>query len=150
MRTKNSARDRINILVYPDEWKLLKNEKKRGDTMADVVKRLIAPQPIRPITDEELDSPEKIQSWMREAAPILALKEMGASEVYSCCAHPIFSGPAVERIASSPVREVVVTDTVPVMKEKRLDKITVLPVAPLIGEAIHRIHTGQSVGAMFK
>jgi ribose-phosphate pyrophosphokinase len=79
-----------------------------------------------------------------------ALLEHGATEVYACCTHPIFSGPAIERIAKSPVKEVVVTDTIPVDKKKRLDKITVLPIAPLLGEAIHRIHTGLSIGAMFE
>jgi ribose-phosphate pyrophosphokinase len=78
------------------------------------------------------------------------LLENGATEVYSCCTHPIFSGPAIERIAKSPVKEVVVTDTIPLDKKKRLDKITVLPIAPLLGEAIHRIHTGLSIGAMFE
>jgi len=78
------------------------------------------------------------------------LLECGATEVYACCAHPVFSGPAVERIASSPVKEVVVTDTIPVTGKKKVDKITVLPTASLIGEAIHRIHTGLSVGAMFE
>ncbi len=76
--------------------------------------------------------------------------EHGVTEVYSCCTHPIFSGPAIQRIAASPVKEVVVTDTIPVNKDKKLDKITVLPISSLIGEAIHRIHTGLSVGAMFE
>jgi ribose-phosphate pyrophosphokinase len=48
------------------------------------------------------------------------------------------------------VKEVVVTDTVPVKDGKKLEKITVLPIAPLLGEAIHRIHTGKSIGAMFE
>ena len=78
------------------------------------------------------------------------LIERGAKEVYSCCTHPIFSGPAIQRIASSQVKEVVVTDTVPVKDSKKLDKITVLPIAPLLGEAIRRTHTGLSVGAMFE
>ncbi len=78
------------------------------------------------------------------------LLEHGATEVYACCTHPIFSGPAIERIAKSPLKEVVVTDTIPVDKKKRLDKITVLPIAPLLGEAIRRIHTGLSIGAMFE
>jgi ribose-phosphate pyrophosphokinase len=78
------------------------------------------------------------------------LLENGATEVYACCTHPIFSGPAIERIAKSPVKEVVVTDTIPLDKKKKLDKITVLPIAPLLGEAIHRIHTGLSIGAMFE
>ncbi|MBC8273357.1 MAG: ribose-phosphate pyrophosphokinase [Chloroflexi bacterium] len=78
------------------------------------------------------------------------LLERGATEVYSCCTHPIFSEPAKERISKSPVKEVVVTDTLPLNKEKKLDKITVLPIAPLLGEGIHRIHTGLSIGAMFE
>jgi ribose-phosphate pyrophosphokinase len=62
----------------------------------------------------------------------------------------VFSGPAVERIAASPIKEVIVTDTIPVPKTKQNKKITVLSVAPLLGEAIHRIHSGLSVGAMFE
>jgi ribose-phosphate pyrophosphokinase len=81
---------------------------------------------------------------------VSTLIERGAQEVYACCTHPVFSGPAIKRIASSPVKEVVVTDTIPVNDEKKLDKITILPIAPLLGEAIHRIHTGQSVGALFE
>jgi ribose-phosphate pyrophosphokinase len=77
------------------------------------------------------------------------LIERGAKEVYFCATHPIFSGPALGRIAASPVKEVVVTDSLPVANGKKLDKVTVLPLAPLLGEAIHRIHTGQSVGEMF-
>ena len=79
-----------------------------------------------------------------------ALLERGVSKVYACATHPVFSGPAIQRIAGSPVKEVVVTDTIPVNGDKKLDKITVLSIASLIGEAIHRIHTGLSVGAMFE
>jgi len=81
---------------------------------------------------------------------VSTLIEKGAKEVYACCTHPIFSGPAIQRIAACPVKEVVVTDTVPVKDNKKLDKITVLSMAPLLGEAIDRIHTGKSIGAMFE
>ena len=81
---------------------------------------------------------------------VSALKERGVREVYSCCTHPIFSGSAVEKIAACPVKEVVVTNSVPVKDGKISDKITVLSIAPLLGEAIHRIHTGKSIGAMFE
>ena len=81
---------------------------------------------------------------------VSALNKQGAKEVYACCTHPVFSGPAIQRIASSPVKEVVVTDTIPIADTKRLDKITILPIAPVLGEAIQRIHTGQSIGAMFE
>jgi len=94
--------------------------------------------------DDEIDTAGSLVNT------VTTLMEHGAREVYSCCTHPIFSGQAVQRIASSPVREVVVTDTIPVNGERKLDKITVLPIAPLLGEAIHRIHTGQSVGALFE
>ena len=76
--------------------------------------------------------------------------KQGAKEVYSCCTHPVFSGPAIDRISKSAVKEVVVADTIPVNGSKKIDKITVLPIAPLLGEAIHRIHTGMSIGAMFE
>jgi ribose-phosphate pyrophosphokinase len=79
-----------------------------------------------------------------------ALLKNGAKEVYSCCTHPVLSGPAIERISKSPVKEVVVADTIPVNGAKKLDKIVVLPMASLLGEAIHRIHTGMSIGSMFE
>ncbi len=81
---------------------------------------------------------------------VSTLEERGVREVYACCTHPVFTRPATQRIASSPVKEVVVTDTIPVADNKKLDKLTVLPIAPLLGEAIRRIHTGLSVGAMFE
>ena len=94
--------------------------------------------------DDEIDTAGSLVSV------VSTLKEQGAKEIYACCTHPIFSGQAVQRIASCPVKEVVVTDTIPVTGNKKLDKITVLPIAPLLGEAIHRIHTGLSIGAMFE
>ena len=78
------------------------------------------------------------------------LMENGASEVYVGATHPIFSGNAIDRIKESPIKGVVITDTVPVPEEKRIGKITVLPIAPLVAEAIRRIHTGMSIGAMFE
>jgi ribose-phosphate pyrophosphokinase len=81
---------------------------------------------------------------------VSALEKRGVRGVYSCCTHPVFSGAAIQKIAACPVKEVVVTDTIPVDITKKLEKITVLPIAPLLGEAIHRIHTGLSIGAMFE
>jgi len=94
--------------------------------------------------DDEIDTAGSL------VGVVSALEKQGVKEVFACCTHPIFSGPAIQRIASCPVKEVVVTDTVPVAGKKKLDKITVLPIAPLLGEAINRIHTGQSIGAMFE
>jgi len=94
--------------------------------------------------DDEIDTAGSLVNT------VSALTERGVKEIYACCTHPILSGAAIQRIASCPLKEVVVTDTVPVPDTKRLDKITVLPIAPLLGEAIHRIHTGLSIGAMFE
>ena len=94
--------------------------------------------------DDEIDTAGSLVNT------VSTLQERGAKEVYACCTHPVFSDIAIQRIASCPVKEVVVTDTVPVKDERKLDKITVLPIAPLLGEAIHRIHTGLSIGAMFE
>jgi len=94
--------------------------------------------------DDEIDTAGSL------VGVVSALEQQGAQAIYACCTHPVFSGSAIQRIASCPVKEVVVTDTIPVTNEKKLDKITVLPIAPLLGEAISRIHSGQSVGAMFE
>jgi ribose-phosphate pyrophosphokinase len=94
--------------------------------------------------DDEIDTAASL------VGVVDTLLEHGVTEVYACCTHPVFSGPAIQRIATSPVKEVVVTDTIPVNGDKKLGKITVLPMASLIGEAIHRIHTGLSIGAMFE
>ncbi len=94
--------------------------------------------------DDEIDTAGSLVNT------VSTLMERGVKEVYACCTHPVFSGKAVQRIASSPVKEVIVTDSIPVTDAKKLDKITVLSIAPLLGEAINRIHTGQSVGAMFE
>ena len=79
-----------------------------------------------------------------------ALYDRGVREVYACCTHAVLSGDAFLDVAQSRIVEMVVTDTVPVPEEKRNGRITVLTVAALLGEAIHRIHSGLSVGAMFE
>jgi len=94
--------------------------------------------------DDEIDTAGSLVNT------VSTLVERGAREVYACCTHPVFSGPAIERIKACPVKEVVVTATIPVNSGNKADKITILPMAPLLGEAIHRIHTGMSVGAMFE
>jgi len=96
------------------------------------------------LIDDEIDTAGSL------VAAVAALEESGAKEVYSCCTHPVFSGPAIDRIASCSVKEVVVTDTIPVSGSKKNEKITILSIASLLGEAIHRIHAGLSVGAMFQ
>jgi ribose-phosphate pyrophosphokinase len=70
-------------------------------------------------------------------------------EVYVCATHPVMAGPALERLARPEIREVIVTNTIPLPPERRLDKLTVLSAAPLLAEAIRRIHMNQSVSILF-
>jgi len=78
-----------------------------------------------------------------------ALVEQGACEVYACCTHPVLSGPAIERIAHSKIKELVITNSIPLSEEKRIEKIKQLSVAPLIGEAIVRVFEHRSVSDLF-
>lgn len=78
----------------------------------------------------------------------LLLKE-GAKEVYACATHAVLSMPAIERLQNSVLKELVVTNSIPLAPEKRIDKIKVLSVAPLLGETINRINRGLSVSSLF-
>ena len=93
--------------------------------------------------DDEIDTGGTVVS----AAKVLL--ERGVTQVYCCATHPVLSGSAIQRIADSDFEEVVVTDTIHLPLERRNSKFKVLSVAPLLGEAIHRIHRGQSVGELF-
>lgn len=78
-----------------------------------------------------------------------ALVKAGAVEVYACCTHAVFSHPAVERLQASPIKEVVVTDSIPVTSEKQFPKLKVLTVASLFADAIRRIFEEKSVSLLF-
>ena len=78
-----------------------------------------------------------------------ALMDRGAKEVYACCTHPVLSGPAIERIENSPIKELVVLDTIELSEEKKIDKIKVISVADLFAEAIKRIYADISVSPLF-
>lgn len=78
-----------------------------------------------------------------------ALIKRGVTAVYACATHALLSGPAVQRIGSSPIQELVLTNTIPLPRDKLSEKITVLSVAPLLAEAIHRVHEDRSVSQLF-
>jgi ribose-phosphate pyrophosphokinase len=79
-----------------------------------------------------------------------AIMQNGANSVYACCSHPVLSGNAVEKIKNSSIKELIVTNTIPLSEEARkLDKIKVLDVSPVLGEAIKRIHRDESVSSLF-
>lgn len=79
----------------------------------------------------------------------IALKERGAIEVDACCTHAVLSGPAIERIESSPISELLVLNTISLSSDKKTNKIVDLSVAKIFAEAINRIHEGTSVSKLF-
>ncbi len=84
------------------------------------------------------------------AQAVGAVQREGARRILACGVHPVLSGPAIERIKASPIEEVVVTNSIPLSADKRMAaRITVLTVAPLLGEAIRRIHDEESVSTLF-
>ncbi|MGI8554117.1 MAG: ribose-phosphate diphosphokinase [Dehalococcoidia bacterium] len=96
------------------------------------------------IVDDEIDTAGTLMETVK------ALCDHGVTSVRAAATHGVLSGKALQRIASSPLEELVLTDTLPLAPERQNSKIRVLTVAPLLGEAIRRIHTGQSVGALFQ
>ncbi|AYM03926.1 MULTISPECIES: ribose-phosphate diphosphokinase [Levilactobacillus] len=79
-----------------------------------------------------------------------ALMDAGAKEVYASCTHPVLSGPAIERIKNSPIKKLVVTDSIQLTADKQIDKIEQISVGPLIGQAIKRINENRPVSPLFK
>src|SRR3989338_4842245 len=95
------------------------------------------------VVDDEVDTAGSVT----EAVQII--KAHGAANIYLSFVHPVLSGPALERLQSLPLTEIVFTNTIPLPPEKRLPNMRVLSVAPLLGEVIRRAHEGRSVGEMF-
>jgi len=78
-----------------------------------------------------------------------ALKDFGAKDIYACCTHPVLSGPAIERLKNSVIKEVVVLDTIMLSEEKNLPNLKKISVAPIFAEAIKRIYENESVSELF-
>lgn len=78
------------------------------------------------------------------------LKDFGAEKVYACATHGVLSGPAIERLNSSVIEKLIITDTIPLLNEIKTDKIVIVSVAPLIAEAIRRVSENRSVSKLFE
>lgn len=96
------------------------------------------------LVDDMIDTAGTLQEGAR------LLRKEGAKQVYACATHPVFSGPAVDRLSSGLFEEVIVTNTIPVPPEKQFAQLTVLTVSNLLGETIWRIHEESSVSSMFR
>jgi len=114
------------------------NECEVIDVIGDVEEKRVV------IVDDMVDTAGSLVSGAQ------ALKARGAREIYACATHGILSGPAIERLQESPIEKLVITDTVPLSPDKRIPKIEVLSVAPMLAEGIRRIHADQSLSSIFE
>ena len=96
------------------------------------------------IFDDEIDT----AGSMMETVGIL--EKFGAKEIYAGCTHGVLSGPAIERIQKSALKELVITNTIPLTKEKQIPQIHVLSIAPLFAEAIKRLNESKAMGDLFE
>ena len=96
------------------------------------------------IFDDEIDTAGSMIETVK------VLQKFGAKNIYAGCTHGILSGPAIERLKNSGIKEMVVTNTVPIPEEKRIDNITVLSIAPLFADAIKRINEERPLGELYK
>lgn len=96
------------------------------------------------IFDDEIDTAGSMMETVK------VLKKFGAKNIYAGCTHGVLSGPAIERIKNSEIKELVVTNTIPLSEDKKIDKITVLSIAPLFAEAIRRTNEERPLGELFE
>ncbi len=137
-RARAYAKRLDTSLAIIDKRRDIPNEAKAMNIIGDVKGKIAF------IVDDMIDT----AGTLMEATD--ALLGAGAKEVHACCSHPVLSGPAGDRIANSPIKSVVTTNTIPLNDElKKNSKIKVLSVAPLLGEAILRIHQETSVSSLF-
>ena len=95
------------------------------------------------IFDDEIDTAGSMIETVK------VLNKFGAKAIYAGCTHGVLSGPAIERIRNSDIKELVITNTIPLSDEKKIDNITVLSIAPLFAETIKRIHEEKPLGELF-
>ncbi|MBI5888181.1 MAG: ribose-phosphate pyrophosphokinase [Deltaproteobacteria bacterium] len=155
---KKNFKDDI-VFVSPDAGGVERTRayaKRLGATLAIVDKRRPRPnvsEVMNIIGDVEgkvaiiLDDMVDTAGTLTQAAE--AIMKHGAKEVYACCTHAVLSGPAIDRINKSSIKQLVATNTIPQRAEAMSDKIKRLSVGPLLAEAIKRIHCGESVSSLF-
>src|SRR5699024_1365686 len=96
------------------------------------------------IFDDEIDTAGSMMETVR------VLKEFGAEAIYAGCTHGVLSGPAIERIQNSPIKELVITNTIPLTDEKKIDKIKVVSIATVFEETIKRLNKKKPLGELLR
>ncbi len=131
--------ERLGIpMAIIDKRRVSDTEVKQGEVVGDVRGKDVV------IFEDEISTGGTLVST------IDTLKAAGARSIHAGAVHGVLCGPAIERLREAPIESIVVTNTVDIPEDKRFDKLTVLTVAPLLAAAIERIHSGESVGALFE
>jgi ribose-phosphate pyrophosphokinase len=149
------------VVLSPDEGsikKALLHQKKLGGAIAIVDKRRSSATDVKQanLIGSSLDGKVAVifDDMISTAGSVVGAAHVarcnGAREVYACATHPVLCGPAIERLRDAPLRQIVVTDSIPVPPNKHLPNMTVLSVAPLLADAIKRIHLNESVSKLFE
>jgi len=148
------------VVLSPDEGSIkraLKHQKKVGGAIAIVDKRRYSATETRQANIIGASLKDKVavifDDMISTAGSVLGAariaKQAGARDVYACATHGVLCGPAVQNLRDAPLTQVIVTDSVPLPPEKQLPNIQVLTVAPLLAEAVKRIHFNKSVSELF-
>ena len=137
------ARDLAVMLGIPSQFAII-NKRRDPDTGKVTALNIIGDVADKSaiIVDEEINTGGSVQ------AAANALKAANAGDIYVCCTHAVFSGDFREHLTGFPFKEIIVTDTLPVPPEKKLDTVKIISVAPLLADVIKVIHAGESLGKM--
>jgi ribose-phosphate pyrophosphokinase len=149
------------VVLSPDEGSIkraLVHQKKLGGALAIVDKRRSSATDIKAVNIIGSSLADKVvvifDDMISTAGSVVnaakVAHEHGARDVYACASHAVLCGPAIERLHEAPLRQIIVTDTIPVPPSKQLSNLLVLSVAPLLADAIKRIHTNESVSRLFE
>lgn len=131
-----AKRLRVSLAIV-DKRRINSTDTEVMNVIGDVIERDVI------IVDDMLAT----ASSLKEA--VLALKQKGANDIYAAITHPILSGKAMERIKDIPLKQLIISDSIPISDKKKLENIKVLSIANLLGEAIKRIHQEESVSSLF-
>ena len=132
--------------VHADLAILHKRRERGAKNVSETVKEVIGEVQGRKclLVDDMIDT----AGTMTQGAEVLI--EFGADEVYACATHPVLSDPATDRIKNSAIKELVVTNTIPLPPEKQIDKITVLSIAPIVADTVRAVFEERSVSEIFQ
>lgn len=136
-RARNLARKFNAPIAIIDKRRLEHNKAEVANVIGEIEEKSCI------IVDDMVDTAGTL------TAGVDLLLKNGAKEVYATCTHGVLSGPAIDRISASKLKELIITDTIALTENKKNDKITTLSIAPILGEAIKRIYEGASVSTLF-